>query len=276
MAAARRAVWHSPRYQGYTPAVMHSWRCPPAHWLRALLLVLLAIGPAQAGAVPGCPHGEGVTGMALPAADRALREGRVLTIVALGSSSTEGSGASSPDHAYPARLEARLRVAMPGIALRVLNRGRGGEEVGQMLTRLDDEVLAERPDIVIWQAGANAVLQGMAPPVFRAAMAHGLARIQQAGADIVLMDNQRAPRILANPNHVVFEETMASLAADHHLPLFSRATLMRRWAEGGAAPTEFLVADGLHHNDRGYDCIAAALARGLIGALHPPAVMAGR
>lgn len=241
-----------------------------------LLLALLLPDAARAGATPACPRGEGVAAMALPAADRALRDGRTLTIIAFGSSSTEGAGASSPEHAYPSRLEARLRAAMPGLSIRVLNRGRGGEEVGQMLTRLDAEVLAERPDIVIWQAGANAVLQGMAPEAFRAAMTSGLARIRRTGADIVLMDNQRAPRILANPNHVVFEETMANLAADHGLPLFSRAALMRRWAESGAEPARFLVEDGLHHNDRGYECLAAALARGLVAALLPPAVMAGR
>lgn len=251
------------------PPILRAFRS-----LAVLVLALAPLGAAQAA--PGCPRGEGVSAMALPAADRALAEGRALTIIAFGSSSTEGSGASSPDHAYPARLEARLRAAMPGVALRVLNRGRGGEEVGQMLARLDAEVLAERPDLVVWQAGANAVLQGMAPEDFRAAMTSGLARIRRAGADIVLMDNQRAPRIVANPNHVVFEETMANLAADHGVPLFSRAALMRRWEEAGAEPRGFLVADGLHHNDRGYDCIAAALARGLVGALRPPAVMAGR
>jgi lysophospholipase L1-like esterase len=245
----------------------------------ALTLALVAPGlpaPATAAERPACPRGEGTGAMALPAAQQALREGRPLTIVAFGSSSTEGSGASDPAQAYPARLEARLRAAMPGAAIRVLNRGRGGEEVGQMLTRLDAEVLAERPEIVIWQAGANAVLQGMLPDVFQAAMARGLARMQAAGADIVLMDNQRSPRILANPNHPIFEQSMAALAVDRQVPLFSRAARMRRWEEEGVPPAAFLVADGLHHNDRGYDCLAAALARSLVAALHQPSVMAGR
>lgn len=258
---------------------MHGARFPSTLLMPALLLALLTLAPSGAAGGSGaaaCPRGEGIAGMALPAADRALREGRPLIIIAFGSSSTEGAGASSPAQAYPARLAERLRAALPGVALRVLNRGRGGEEVGQMLARLDAEVLAERPVLVIWQAGANAVLQGMAPEAFRAAMATGIARLRAAGTDVVLMDNQRAPRILANPNHAVFEQTMAALAADHHLPLFSRTALMRRWAEAGAAPGEFLAQDGLHHNDRGYDCLAAALARGLVGALHPPAVVAGR
>lgn len=241
-----------------------------------LLAVLLLGGAAQAGPGGGCPEGSGSAAMSLPATTQALREGQAVTIVAFGSSSTEGAGASAPERSYPSRLEARLRAAIPGITLRVVNRGRGGEEVSEMLARLDREVLSAAPTLVIWQAGANAVLRGMAPEAFRAAMAAGLARLQAAGADVVLMDNQRAPRILSNPNHAVFEETMASLAAAQHLPLFSRAALMRRWEEAGAVPAEFLVEDGLHHNDRGYDCVAAALARSLVGALHQPAVVAGR
>jgi hypothetical protein len=129
---------------------------------------------------------------------------------------------------------------------------------------------------VIWQAGANAVLKGMAPEAFGALMAEGLSRLRAGGADVVLMDSQRAPRILALPNHPVFDALMQGLARDRQVPLFSRAELMRRWEAAGAPNAEFLVEDGLHHNDRGYDCLAAVLARLLVDALHPMATVAGR
>src|SRR3981081_80315 len=54
-----------------------------------------------------------------------LVNGRTLTIVAIGSSSTEGAGASSDSASYPGRLEALLSTRFPGIAIRVLNRGVG-------------------------------------------------------------------------------------------------------------------------------------------------------
>lgn len=254
--------------------------CPRRPRLAALPFLLAALAlllgtPARAEPAAPCPDAA-TPNFALPATERALREGRPITLVAFGSSSTEGAGASAPERSYPSRLEQRLRAAMPGIALRVLNRGRGGEEVSEMLARLEREVIAAGPTLVVWQAGANAVLRGMAPEAFRAALASGLARLQAAGADVVLMDNQRAPRIVGNPNHVVFEGLMRSLAEEQHLPLFSRAALMRGWEAAGAHPAEFLVEDGLHHNDRGYDCVAAALARSLVASLHAPAVMAGR
>jgi acyl-CoA thioesterase I len=117
----------------------------------------------------------------------------------------------------------------------------------------------------------------MAPDAFRALMAEGIARLQAAGADVVLMDSQRAPRILASPNHATFDAAMAQLAADHRVPLFSRAELMRRWEAAGEPASGLIGEDGLHHNDRGYDCLAAALARSLVAALEtPPAVIAAR
>ncbi len=214
--------------------------------------------------------------LSLPASRAALREGRPLTILAFGSSSTGGSGASTPDGTYPARLEAWLRLAMPRVRLNVLNRGKGGQDAPEMLARLEADVLAAAPTLVIWQAGANAALHGMPPEAFRAAMALGLARLRATGADVVLMDSQRAPRILAVPNHARYDAVMAELAAAQHLPLFSRAHLMRRWEASGTPAAEMLGADGLHHNDRGYDCLAAALAGSITAALQPQTVMARR
>lgn len=253
-------------------------------WFRSVIAAALAwlaaaVPAAADGAAPAaprqCPAAE-VQPLALPASRAALREGRPLVILAFGSSSTEGAGASAPDRTYPARLEARLRAALPGVTLVVHNRGRGGEDVAEMLARLEREVIAASPTLVIWQAGANAVLKGMPPETFRTLMVAGLARLQATGADVVLMDSQRAPRILASPNHAVFEATMRSLATDRHVPLFSRAWLMRRWEAAGEPASGFLSEDELHHNDRGYECLAAALARSILDALSAPPTLVAR
>jgi lysophospholipase L1-like esterase len=242
-----------------------------------LCATLAALLPGSGGAEPAppCPAAT-VRTFAVPATQEALLAGRPITIVAFGSSSTEGAGASSASATYPARLQARLRAMLPGAEVTVLNRGRGGEEVSEMLARLEREVLADAPTLVLWQAGANAVLRGMPPERFRAAMTSGLARIRATGADVVLIDNQRAPRILANPMHSVFTAVMADLAAAERVPLFSRTALMREWEAAGAPPAEFLVEDGLHHNDRGYDCLAAAIAGSAVASLHAPAMVARR
>jgi lysophospholipase L1-like esterase len=99
--------------------------------------------------------------------------------VALGSSSTEGAGASGPGATYPARLEAALRAAWPGRLVEVSNAGRSGETSAEMLARLERDVLARRPQLVVWQAGGNEALRGGSVEGFRAVMAEGLARLRR-------------------------------------------------------------------------------------------------
>ncbi|MBW6397826.1 SGNH/GDSL hydrolase family protein [Roseomonas sp. HJA6] len=235
---------------------------------RALLVgVLLALpGVTQAGAA-SCPQLSSLP-IESPALIEASRQGsHALRIVAFGSSSTAGSGASDTDHAYPALLQARLRAALgPGVT--VMNQGVGGEDADNMLARLDRDVIAEHPQIVIWQVGANAAMRRMDPVRFAGFVREGVARLRQAGIEVVLMDNQRAPRIAAFPNHERFDAALAEIAASTPgVTLFSRGRMMDRWAAAGVPGEALLGQDGLHHNDRGYACLADALADALLNSL---------
>src|SRR5262249_60364556 len=82
-----------------------------------------------------------------------------ITVVAIGSSSTAGAGASSSAASYPSRLEVELKERFPHLTIKVLNRGVGGEEAADMLARFDKSVLAEQPDLVVWQLGTNTVIR---------------------------------------------------------------------------------------------------------------------
>jgi lysophospholipase L1-like esterase len=239
-----------------------------------VLLFALLLPTAGPAAEEACPTAT-TQSLALPATRMALARGKKVTIIAFGSSSTEGAGASGPDRAYPPVLEARLRAAWPDARLLVLNRGRGGQEVEEMMERLEADVIAARPVLVLWQAGANAVLRGMAPEAFQAAMTDGIDRLRARGADVVLIDSQRAPRILNAPNFGRFDQALRELSAGLGVPLFSRARLMDEWAAAGVPNAAMLVADGLHHNDRGYACVAEALAKSILDAAGPPR-LAGR
>src|SRR5205823_11327138 len=91
---------------------------------------------------------------------RHLASRKLTLIVALGSSSTAGSGASSVEASYPSRLMVELARRFPTEPLMVLNRGIAGERAVDMLARFDDTVASEHPDLVLWQLGTNAVLRG--------------------------------------------------------------------------------------------------------------------
>ncbi len=88
-----------------------------------------------------------------------LTSGKPITIVAIGSSSTAGSGASSPAANYPSRLQVELRERFKNHPITVVNRGVGGEEIGDMFKRFDKAVVAAKPDLVVWQLGTNSVLR---------------------------------------------------------------------------------------------------------------------
>ena len=222
-------------------------------------------------AAPACPSAA-PRHLALPATRAALSEGKHVVIVAFGSSSTEGAGASGPDRAYPARLEAWLRARWPGAAVTLLNRGRGGQTIDAMLERLDTDVLAGRPTLVIWQAGANEAIRGADPARFGALLDEGVRRIVAAGGDVVLMDNQIAPKLPVWESQGVYGAILAGEATARSVSLFSRTALMREWTAAQPPAEGMIGADGLHHTDRGYACLAASLGAAIVAAVRDPAV----
>ena len=240
-------------------------------WLMVAAACAILAGPVAAN--PPCPAA-GEQTLRLPATKLAVSQGQPVTIVAFGSSSTEGAGASAPSHAYPAALEQRLRAAWPGSAVTVLNRGRGGEIPPEMMARLDADVLAAKPTLVIWQSGGNAALRGLDPETFARLTAEGIGIMNGRGIDVILMDNQRAPRIVAKPGHAIYGEILARAATGPATSLFSRWSVMGDWAAHDPHGPAMIGPDGLHHTDRGYACLADALARAITGAVASPSVTA--
>jgi acyl-CoA thioesterase-1 len=234
-----------------------------------LTLGLLVSAAAPALADPACPSTPAATPIELPHLRGAIDHGIEGLIVALGSSSTQGAMASDLAHSYPAVLQRALSAALPQAHLAVINRGIGGQDAAEELARLDADVLAMRPRLVIWQVGANGALRNAEPAIFRALVTTGVRKLQAAGTDVILMDNQQSPRLLATPEEPLFDQTLAQVATDTDAALFSRRALMQGWLRDGEPFADFISADGLHHNDHGYYCIAQSLARSIVAGLAP-------
>lgn len=214
-----------------------------------------------------CPKGRNPA-VFLPHARDTLQRGvDELVIVALGSSSTQGAMASNEGSSFPALLQADLSAAFPTAHVAVLNRGIGGQDAAEEVLRLDADAIAVKPAIVIWQVGANGAMRNSDPEVFRKLVAAGIERMQAAGIDVLLMDNQRSPKILAAPEHLVIDQTLETLAKQYRISDFSRGSLMDTWMLNGAPYERFVAADGLHHNDLGYRCLAQALSQSIADGL---------
>ena len=233
-----------------------------------IVLFLLMSGGAFA-AEPPCPVTSPMR-LNLPVTRAALASGQPILVVALGSSSTEGAGASAPDRTYPARLESLLRASWPSTNVTTLNRGIGGQTVDNILPRLDTDVIALKPTLVIWQIGTNEAMRGDGSDVkFDTMLDEGLQRLATIGADVVLMDYQIAPRMPPEEKRGVYGAIIAEEAHTHAVPLFSRAALMHEWQAADPTARDMIGPDGLHHSDRGYACLAASLDSAIVSAAAP-------
>jgi len=204
-----------------------------------------------------------------------LASGEPITIVAIGSSSTAGTGASSSAASYPSRLEVELTQRLPGHQITVLNRGVGGEEIGDMLERFDRDVIATKPDLVLWQFGTNSVMRDDKFNNHNVAIREGLTKIRSTGADIVLIDPQFAPKVIVKPEATRMVELIASTAKHEDVDLFPRFDVMRRWHQVDHMPFKtFVSPDGLHMNDWSYGCFAKGLGMAIAEAAQRPVVSA--
>jgi acyl-CoA thioesterase I len=226
--------------------------------------------PARTEASEACSAPSEVTRLEQSLVRTAARiaQGQPLKIVALGSSSTAGYGASSASQSYPNRLQSELRLLLPERDIVVVNRGVNGEDAEEMLARLQRSVLAAHPDLVIWQVGTNAVLDGYPIARERALIRRGVKRLIDAGIDVVLMDLQYAPVVTEKPTAARFVELLDKLGRDARVGVFRRFAIMRYWNEGQKLPFHvFVKDDGLHMNDWAYDCTARLLASAILEAV---------
>jgi len=234
---------------------------------RALVLAAVAaigLGPltARAGAPVACPTtaADAFSENGAPTPLTTPADGRPLRILAIGSSSTQGVGASSPSAAYPAQLEARLENDW-GVEADVINAGVAGETSDATLKRLVAALAENPPDLVVWQVGTNDAVGGVDLDAFRANLAAGVDAAQARRVPVVLVDPQFYFGIRNLARFQAYVSVIADVGAAKRAPVFSRFAMMKAWAAKSAATLKAALApDGFHMDDEGYACFARALA----------------
>ena len=181
--------------------------------------------PSQIPVVP-IPFGYG-----LPHFAQSLARGHA-KIVAIGSSTTAGRGDIA---AYPGRLLSFLQNEYPKANIAMVNKGISGQEAPIEFQRFDTDVVAEKPDLVIWQVGTNAIWQSpdQNPPSFdetTSAIRDGLVKLRnQTQADVILMDLQCVPAVLTpakKDKAIAMVEAISKLARDAGVNVFRRFAFM--------------------------------------------------
>ena len=198
----------------------------------------------------------------LPQVAAALRSERRVRVMAIGSSSTVGVGASSPAKAYPTQLEAILETTFKTLDVIVTNRGVSGELATATAERLKGDIPLDQPDLVLWQVGTNDALAKVPAEEFRATVQSTVRWLKEHRIDTVLVGLQYSPRVAQDAHHTAIRQALRAIASAENVLLVRRFEAMQfveRTKEG-----DLLSRDGLHQNDLGYRCMAEHIARAVI------------
>ena len=231
-----------------------------------MLAGLLTAAPARAEDAPAScevPDYLLTSESALPKVADAVKNGRPLDILVVGSRSstintTEGS-------AYPGRLQAVLREKLPSITVNVsveLQVKKTAEEAAASFVKLLE---GKKPTLVIWQTGTVDAMRSIDPDDFRGAVDEGVAALQNAGADVVLMNLQYSPRTETMISVPPYLDNLRVVAQQHDVPLFDRFAIMRQWSDSGDFDL-FSASHGLDLAKRVHACLGRALSKFVINA----------
>jgi len=210
----------------------------------------------------------------------ALRGEGPARIVAMGSSSTAGRADVVP---YPARLEMYLRQhyagPLPKLRIDVLNRGKGGEEALTELDRFDADIFADRPAMVLWQVGTNAVFRKNEFNFQQVldSIAEGVRRLGQHPMDVVLIDPQYVTAMLRDDKAELSEQMVSKIreiAEAAKVNVFRRWALMRHWHVQNGVPFDQMLdptdrPDMLHQSDWSTLQVSKALCQAITDAVPP-------
>jgi lysophospholipase L1-like esterase len=243
----------------------------------ALILTFPAVVPGethphalQVAAESACAVNEALPARvsALPHFFRALESKRQVRIVAIGSSSTEGVGASSPSANYPSQLRALLQNALPGDNFEVINLGVGGETANKTVERLHRDIPGLSPDLVVWQVGTNDALTGAVVADYESTVRGALEFLKAREFDVLVIGMQWTRKLAGNPAYAAVRDATARVAKLEGVTLVSRYDAMRKLAEA-TGREDMTGPDHLHMNDQGYRCLAEQVAVTLSHAAEP-------
>lgn len=193
-----------------------------------------------------------------------LQQRNPIRLVAIGSSSTEGSDLADRQQAYPLQLERRLNTLFGAGSFVVMNKGRGGETMPETIARFESDVEGESPDLVIWQLGVNDVVRLQDLAVSASNVESGLRKLDLIGAPVILMDMQFAPKVVQSAALQPMRTLLGEASARRDAVLWSRFDLMRGIVDkGDAAITDLIKADELHMTPAMHACTGMVLAEAI-------------
>src|ERR1043166_6424144 len=166
-------------------------------------------------------------------------DSRGANLIAFGDSLTAGYGAQ-PGEDYPSRLSALLGAP-------VINAGVSGDTTASALARVDNDVLARDPRLVLVGLGGNDFLGGVPIATTEANLREIVRKVEGAGAMVVLL-GLRLPSLTAD-----YESMYERVAKEEGCLLVPR--ILR-----GILNDASMKSDAIHPNARGYALMVERVA----------------
>ena len=238
----------------------------------AFAIAAVLVSATAASANPECRASRQLLelGNPLEAVRTAVLNKHQLRIVAMGSSSTQGYGASNPIYSYPAQLKIRLSEELPDVEVHVFNKGIGGQDAAEELERMQADVKPQHAQLVVWQVGTNSAIRHYPLDKFADKLRAGIEIGRSLGVEFVLMNLQYVPAIVALPDEEEYARVMADVAKEKKVGLFRRLEIMHAWYNDGMPYAQFVNNDGLHLNDFGQKCIGMLLSKAILQTIRSP------
>jgi hypothetical protein len=227
-----------------------------------MLVAILAIA-SQAASAAGIdercavPDGFIESQSLLPNAAVAIKRTHRLDVLVLSSVPTQIS-AGGKLRKYPSFFEAALRERLKDTEVNVVARAEARRTVMEMLPVLPRILDELKPALVIWQSGTVEAMRGIDPDGYGRKLQSGVAAIQAAGADVVLVNMQFSPRTNFLLDVTSYTENMRWAAQLRDVPFFNRYELMRHWSENDIFDLAALKDNGTF--EQVHRCIGQVIA----------------
>lgn len=205
--------------------------------------------------------------MPLPAIEKAIKERKVLRILAIGASA---SHVPSVRRGYTGLMERILEKSIPGVDVQIIDRGVSGELARDAVERIKVEVALVRADVVLWQLGTNDALARIPLGEFKRTVNDALRWLREHNIDVVLVGQRFVRGITSDSHYQAVRDALRVIAEQNRVLRIGRyeATQLieqtRRQEEGGQPPNEFLMTEG------GYACLSEYIVRAVTSSVFAP------
>ena len=145
----------------------------------------------------------------------------------------------------------------------------GGHKVTDLLKRVDQDVLARKPTIVVIQIGVNDASAGVTPELFKAQLEELIGKLQQGGARVIQCTctcriEGHSPENAMDKKLDALAGAARAIAREKQLPLVDlRKAFIDYWKANNPEnkPTGFLTYDGNHWTETGHQYVAEQMLK---------------